>query len=87
MQSAGVPTSLEPNGSKVAGAHPVTAAGARVDILTVLLDRLLLSDASVTLCCADTYVERAAATTGSAAEERAQQKVRKYALHLSLIHI
>ena len=63
------------------GAHPVTTTNARADILTVLQDLLLLSDASVTHCCADTYVERAAATAGSAAEVRAQKKVRKYALH------
>ena len=81
MQSAGVPTSLEPNCSKVAGAHPVTTAGARADTLTVLQDRLLLLNASVTHCCADTCVERAAATAGSAAEVRVQKKVRKYALH------
>ena len=81
MQSAGVPTSLEPNCSKVAGANPVTTAGARTHILTVLQDGLLLSDASVTHCCADTYVERAAATARAAAEVRAQRKVRKYALH------
>ena len=70
MQSAGVPTSLEPICSKVAGAHPVTTAGARADILAVLQDRLLLSDASVPHCCAGTYVEHAAATAGSAAEVR-----------------
>ena len=35
----------------------------------------------MTHCYADTYVERAAATTGFAAEVRAQKKVRKYALH------
>ena len=75
MQSAGVPTSLEPICSKVAGAHPVTT-GVRADILTVLL-----LDASVTYCCADTCIERAAATAGSAPEVRAQKKVRKYALH------
>ena len=73
MQSAGVPTSLEPNCSKVAGANLVTTAGTRAVILTVLQDRLLLSDASVTHCCADTYVERAAANEGSAAEVCAQK--------------
>ena len=62
MQSAGVPTSLEPNCSKVAGSNLVTSAGDRADILCVLQDRLLLSDVSVTHCCADTYVETAAAT-------------------------
>ena len=75
MQSAGMPTSPEPNCSKVAGAHPVTTACARGDIPTVLQNHLLLLDASVTHYCADTYVERAAATAGSAAEV------------LSLIHI
>ena len=77
MQSAGVPTSLEPNCSEVAGAHLVTTAVARTDILTVLQDGLLLSDVSVTLCCADTNVERATATVGAAAEGRAQKQVRK----------
>ena len=81
MQSTGVPTSLEPNCSKVGGADSVATAGARADILTVLQDLLLLLDASVTHCCADSYVERAAATAGSAAEVRAQKKVRKCALH------
>ena len=81
MQSAGMPTSPEPNCSKVAGAHSVTTAGARADILTVLQDYLLQLDASVTHCCADTYVERTAATAGSAAEVRAQKKVGKYGLH------
>ena len=71
----------KPNCSKVAGANPVTTAGARADILTVFQDRFLLSDPSVTHFCADTYVERAAATAGSAAEVRTQKKVRKYALH------
>ena len=71
MQSAGVPTSLEPNCSKVAGSNPVILAGARADILCVLQDRLRLSDVSVTHCCADTYVDTAAATAGSAAEGRA----------------
>ena len=74
-QSAGVPTSLEPTYSKVAGANPSPP------LVPVLQDRLLLSDASVTKFCADTYVERAEATAGSAAEVRAQKKVRKYALH------
>ena len=81
MKSAGVPTSPEPNCSKVAGAQPITTAGAWDDTLTVLQDCLLLSCDSVTHCCADTYIERAAATAGCAAEVRAQKKVRKYALH------
>ena len=80
MQSAGVPTSLEPNCSRVAGSNPVTSAGDRAAILCVLQDRLLLSDVSVTHCCADTYVGQAAATAGSAAEARAAKKVAKYAL-------
>jgi hypothetical protein len=80
MRSAGVPTSLEPNCSKVAGARPVTAAGDRADILTVLPTRLLLSDVSVTHCCADAYVAKASTTAGSAAEARAEKKIRKYAL-------
>ena len=54
MQSTGVPTSLEPNCSKVGGADSVATAGARADILTVLQDLLLLLDASVTHCCAGT---------------------------------
>ena len=81
MQSTGLPTSLESNCSKVSGAHLITTAGAQADILTVLQDRLLLSDASVSHYCADTYVERAAVTAGSAAEVRAQKKVHKYALY------
>ena len=48
MQSAGVPTSIEPNCSRVAGSNPVTSAGDRADVLGVLQDRLLLSDVSVT---------------------------------------
>ena len=55
-------------------------AGDRADILCVLQDRLLLSDVSVTHCCADTYVGQAAANAGSAAEARAANKVAKYAL-------
>ena len=81
MQSAGVPISLEPNCSKLAGSNPVTSAGDRADILCVVQDRLLLSDVSVTQCCASTYVETAAATAGSAAEVRVAKKVAKYALH------
>ena len=80
MQSSGVPTSLEPNCSRVAGSNPVTSAGHRADILCFFQDRLLLSDVSVTHCCADTYVKTAATTTGSAAETRAAKKVAKYAL-------
>ena len=76
-----VPTSLEPNCSKVAGAHPVTTAGARADILTVLQDLLLLSDAFVNPRCVDTCIERAATTADPAAEVSAQKKVRNYALH------
>ena len=76
MQSAGVPTLLEPNCSNVA----VTSAGDRADILCVLQDCLLLSDVSVTHCYADTYVETAAAAAGSAAEVRAAKKMAKYAL-------
>ena len=76
MQSAGVPTSLEPNCSRVAGAHPVTTAGARADILTVLQDHLLLSDGSVTHCCADTYVacrcHRGVSSRSACAEKGAQ---------------
>ena len=52
----------------------------RADVLCVLQDRLLLSDVSVTHCCADTYVATAATTAGSAAETRAAKKVAKYAL-------
>ena len=80
MQSAGMPTSLEPNYSKVAGSNPVTSAGDRADIVCALQDRLLLSDVSVPHCCADTYVYTAAATAGSAAEGRAEKKAAKYAL-------
>ena len=80
MQSAGVPTSLEPNCSRVAGSNPVTSAGDRADILCVLQDRLLLSDVSVTHCYADTFVGQAAANAGSAAEACAAKKVAKYAL-------
>ena len=47
---------LEPNCWKVAGAPLVTTAGAWADVLAVLQDRLLLSDASVTHCCGDAYV-------------------------------
>ena len=53
--------------------------GDRPDIRCVLQDRLPLSDVSVKNCCADTYVDTAAAT-GSAAEGRAAKKVAKYAL-------
>ena len=70
MQSAEVRTSLEPNCSKVAASNPVTSAAYRADTLCALQDRLLLSDISVTHCCADTYVEADAATAGSAAEGR-----------------
>ena len=80
MQSAEVRTSLEPNCSKVAGSHSVTSAGDRADILCVLQDRFLLSDVTVTHCCADRYVETATATAGSAADMRAAKKVAKYAL-------
>ena len=80
MQSSGVPTSLEPNCSKVAGSNPVTSAGDETDILCVLQERLLLLHVSVMHYCADTYVETAAATAGSAAEVRAAKKVSKYAL-------
>ena len=80
MQSAGVPTSLEPNCSRVSGSNPVTSAGDRADILCDLQDRLLLSDVSVTHCCADTYVGQAAANAGSTAEARAAKKVTKHAL-------
>ena len=80
MQSVGVPTSLEPNCSIVAGSDPVTSAGHRADILGILQDCLLLSNVSVTHCCADTYVKTAATTAGSAAEGCAAKKVAKYAL-------
>ena len=80
MRSAAVPTSLGPNCSGVAGSNTVIAAGDRTDILCVLQDRLLLSDVSVTHCCADTNVDTAAATAASAAEGRAAKKVAKYAL-------
>ena len=70
MHSAGVPTSLEPNYSKIVGAHPVCTAGAGADVLTVFQDRLLLSDASVTHSCADTYIDPTATTAGCAAEVR-----------------
>ena len=79
MQSAGVPTSIEPN-SRVAGSNPVTSAGDRAYVLCVLQDRLLLSDVSVTHYCADTYLATAATTAGSATETRAAKKVAKYAL-------
>jgi hypothetical protein len=49
-------------------------------ILTVLPTRLLLSDVSVTHCCSDAYVTKASIAEGSAAEERVQKKIRKYAL-------
>ena len=68
------------NCSKVAGANPVAAPGDRADILAVFQDRLLLADASVTHCCADTYVAAASSTAGAAAELRAAKKVAKYAL-------
>ena len=79
MQSAGVPTSVEPNCSTVAGSNPVTSAGDKADTLCVLQDRLRLSDVSVTDCCANTYVETPATTAGSAAEKRTAKKVAKYA--------
>ena len=80
MQSARVPNSLEPNCSRVAGSDPITSAANRADILCLLQDRLLLSDASLTHCSAHTYVETAATATGSAAEARAAKKVAKYTL-------
>ena len=80
MQSAGVPTSLEHNCSKVTGSNPVTSAVDRADIVCVLQDCLLLPDVSVTHCCADTYMDIAAATAGPTAEGRAAKKVAKYAL-------
>ena len=43
----------------------------------VLQDRLLLSYVSVTLCCANAYVEQAAATAGTAAEKLAAKNVAK----------
>ena len=58
----------------------MTSAGDREDILCVLQDRLQLSDVSVTHCCADSYVDTAVATAGSAAEVRAAKKVAKCAL-------
>ena len=73
-------TSLEPNCSKVAGSNPATSAGDRAHILCVVQDRPLSSDVFVIHCCADTYVDTAAATAGSAAEGRAAKKVAKYAL-------
>ena len=79
MQSAGVPT-LMLNCSRVAGSNPVDSAGDRADIFCVLRDRLLLSDVSVTRCCADTYVAMAASTAGSPAETRAAKMVAKCAL-------
>jgi hypothetical protein len=41
---------------------------------------MLLSDVSVAHCCADAYVAKASTTAGSAAEERARKKIRKYDL-------
>ena len=79
MQSAGMPTSLEPNCSRVAGSNPVTSAGDRANIICVLQDRLLLSDVSVTHYCVDKYVVTAAATAGSAPEARAAKMSAKYA--------
>ena len=61
---AGVPTSCEPNCSRVGGSNAVTSAGDRADILCVLQDRLVLSYVSVPHCCAVTYVETAAARAG-----------------------
>ena len=63
-----------------AGVSYARVPSQRADVLCVLQDRLLLSDVSVTHCCADTYVETAATTAGSAAEARAAKKVAKYAL-------
>ena len=80
LQSAGVPTSLKPNCSRVPGSNPATSGGDRTDVLCVLQDRLLLSIVSVAHCCADTYVVMAATTAGSAAQTRAAKKVAKYAL-------
>ena len=80
MQSAGMPTSLEPNCSRVAAANPVTSAGDRADVLCVPRDRLLLFNVSVTHCCADRHVATAATTAGSPAEARAAKQVAKYAL-------
>ena len=58
----------------------VDSAGDRADVLCVLQDRLLLSDVSVTHCCADRFGATAATTAGSAAETRAAKKVAKCAL-------
>ena len=77
MQSAGVPAALEPNCPSVAGSKPVTSAGDRAAMQCVLQDRLLLSYVSVTLCCANAYVEQAAATAGTAAEKLAAKNVAK----------
>ena len=53
--------------------------GDRAGIFCVLQDRLLLTDVPVTHYCADTYVDTAATTAGSAVETRAANKVAKYA--------
>lgn len=81
MQSAEVPSSLAPNCSKPAGCNPITTAGdIEADILCVLQDRLLLSNTSVTRCCADAFVEKAATTAGSVTEALAVNAVAKYAV-------
>ena len=85
MQSAGVPTSLEPNRSRVAGSNPLTSASNRADTPCVLQNRFQLSDGSVTHCCRHvcvTYLVTAAATAGSAGEVCAAKIVAKNALRV-----
>ena len=65
---------------KSRGVKPGHIVWRQADIICVLQDRLLLSDVSVAHCCADIYVDTAAATAGSAAEGHAAKKVAKYAL-------
>ena len=77
MHLLGCPPHLSPTARK---SRDPTPSGDRADILCVLQDRVLLSDVSLTHCCADTYVEAAATTAGSAAEVHAAQKVARYAL-------
>lgn len=45
-----------PNYSKVAGFNPITTTGDRSDIICVLQDRLVLSEATMTQFCDDIYV-------------------------------
>lgn len=81
MQLVGVPTSLDPNCSKLAGEQPVTSPGETADLLTILPYQLLLFDVSVTHIAANAYVAAASLTTGSVAGARAQKKFHNYALH------